>query len=359
MARQRRRMWRAVAIAWLVAGTLPTMAAAASPPSSPPGYLADDYSSIRLDSNNLWSSTKALGRSYPIGLFPKAAPETTSAVWATTCPASAQTVTFSRNVWLPGPPAPGATFFFAPHVGQRTYLAPGTVDLIVNGERIVHERALSTFRVPFSATGLKAFRFEQNHIQVRVYKRATQGACNTGGQATEMGVSFAISGNFATDLAFNPRTPDDYYKLAPGQSYTPWIKLHFHNLGPDWVPAGKLQLNVSGASRFTLGSGTSVVPAPSAPLTDCQQSQNGPSFLVTCGLSGFAPGTDGTLDSLYQVTAPSSDYSDFSVVYSVYMSPGGLSDLNSADNQNQHVWVFCGSKSTNPGCQNAQSPPHG
>jgi hypothetical protein len=302
---------------------------------------------MRLYSNNLWSFAKAVGKSYSTGLFPKAAPESTSAVWAKTCPASAQTVTFSRSVWLPGPPSAGATFSFAPLVGQTTYLAPGTVDLLVNGEKIVHERATARFRVTLSATALKAFRFEQNSIQVRVHKRKTHGACNTGNPATEMGVSFGLSGNFATDLAFNAPIPDTYYKLAPGQTATEGATFAFHNFGPDWEPAGKYQLNVAGAPHFAL------VPPVSAPLTGCQQSDNGLSHIVTCGLTDFAPGTDGSLSSGFQVTAPSSDYSDFSVVYSFYMSAGPLSDLNSSNNQNHHIFVFCGSKSTKPGCQTA------
>jgi hypothetical protein len=348
------RLRRLLSAALLVplAAALTTGVAFATPPSSPPGYLADDYSSMRLDSNNLWSFATAVGKSYRTGLFPKAAPETTTAVWGKTCPKSAQTVTFSRNVWLPGPPSTGAEFSFAPLVGQSTYLAPRTVDLIVNGETIVHERALALFHVTLSATALKAFRFEQNYIQVRVHKRKTHGRCNTGDPATQLGVSFGLSGDFGTDLAFNAPTPDTYFKLPPGQSKAVTATAEFHNYGPDWDTGGKFQLNVDGAPQFVLGTG-GAVPPPSAPLTGCQQSDNGLSHIVTCGLTDFAPGTDGSLSSIFQVTAPSSDYSDFSVIYSLYISPGPLSDPNRSNNTTTHVFVFCGSKSTKPGCQSA------
>ncbi len=83
--------------------------------------------------------------------------------------------------------------------------------------------------------------------------------------------------------------------------------------------------------------------------------RNGLSSVGTCDFSDVAPGTDPILPAAFKVTAPSSDYSDFSVVVQWSIAAGGVQDLNSSDNQDSIAFVFCGTQSTKPGCQTAQS----
>jgi hypothetical protein len=333
--------------------------AIAQPPSAAPGYLSDDYGQLVLASNDLMSHAKVVGKAFRVPLFPKAQPELNAPIWTPRCPANAETVKFGRSVWLPGPPNYGGKFTFGAVLGQGEFGALSTIDLIVDGAVIVHQRLPSGtgyFTVPVSGAALKAFRFGANTIEVRVHKRRTRGQCNTHNRATQVGVLFRLAGGFQTDLAVNPSPPTSYYKLAPGKTFTEQVNVHFFNRGPGWEPNGKFQVNVDGAPKFALGSG--LVPPPGPPLTNCQQSDNpnGISHVATCGLSDFAPATEGALSTIIQVTAPSSDYSDFSVGFTWYIGAGAVTDLNSSNNQSYATITLCGSKSTNPGCQTAQTP---
>jgi hypothetical protein len=345
----------AAVVVLLVTAGLTAGGAAANPPSAAPGYLADDFHALTLASNEFMSGAKVVGKRYPVqGLFPKATPESSAPIWAFKCSASAETVTFGRSIWLPGPPNYGGKFTFGSVLGQREFRALSTIDLIVNGDVIVHQAlpaGTGYFTVPVSGAALKAFRFEANTIQVRVHKRATRGQCNTGKPASQVGVLFSLAGQFETDLALNPPLPDQFVKLAPNQTFTQGVYINFHNDGPAWEPNGTFQLHVDGAPAFALGSG--VLAPPSAPLTNCQQSDNGLSHSVSCGLSDFAPGTSSKLGTVFQVKAPASDYSDFSVAWSWYIGAGAIPDLDASNNQRYVTFVFCGSKSTNPGCQTA------
>jgi hypothetical protein len=358
----KRSAWRLPLVAWLagvgatmLAGWLMAGVAYSAPPTPVPGYLSDDYRQLALASNDLMSGAKIVGRSYPVQLSPKAgAPEVSAPIWTPRCPASAETVTFSRNVWLPGPPNYGASFTYGAALGFREFDAFSTIDLIVNGVQIVHRLMPSQtgyFRVPVDGPALKAFRPEQNLIQVRVLKRATRRPCNTGDPATQLGLVFRLNGQFQTDLAVNPPS-QLFQKLSPGTTSAQQVNVQFRNLGPAWEPNGSFLLNVSGAPDFAIGT----LPGPGPPLTNCQQTDNPAanfSHSVSCGVSNFAPGTEAALSVVFRVKAPSSDYTDFSVAFSWTISAGGVSDLNPANNTSHATITFCGSKSTNPGCQTA------
>jgi hypothetical protein len=351
--------WRVLlglSVALIPAATLTVGAASAQPPSPTPGYLADDYSALELGSNQFISGAKLVGPSRPeTDLFPKAHPDSDGPIWTFKCTNSAETVKFSRSVWLPGPPNYGGSFTYGSVLGQREAGALTSINLTVNGDVIVSERMpyqTAYFRVAVSGTAVNAFHYGNNTISVSVHKRKTHGACNTRNPATQLGVLFRVKGQFETDLAVNPPEPIEYHKLAPGQTYTQGIYANFRNQGPSWEPNGMLQVNVTGAQSAVLGSGVGTA-APGPPLTSCQVSDNGLSHIFQCGLSDFAPFTAGSLGTVFAATAPAGSYTDFTVIYQVYISAGTVTDLNSGNNSTYHEWVFCGPQSTKPGCQTA------
>ncbi len=361
MARARRAVtpWLAVPclVGALALGSAVTAGtASAQPPSPAPGYLADDYSALELGSNQFMSGAKLVGPSKPeTDLFPKAHPESSGPIWTFRCTPSAEMVSFSRSMSLPGPPNYGGSFTYGSVLGHSELGALTSIQLIVNGDVIVQERMpyqTAYFRVPVNGTALNAFRYGNNTITVRVYKRKTGGGCNTGNSATQVGALFRLKGQFETDLALNPTEPIEYHKLAPNQTYTQGVIINFRNQGPAWEPGGMFQVNVAGAQYAVLGNGTAA-PAPAPPLTNCQASSNGLSQLFQCGLSDFAPDTAGKLGTVFQAKAPAGPYSDFSVIYQDYISAGAITDLDSSNNANSHTWVFCGAQSTKPGCQTA------
>ena len=349
----RRSFWVGLVLAGLTAN-------AAQASTAAPGYLSDDFHALALASNQFMSGAKLVDASSPVQLFPKAQPESGGPIWTFRCPAAAESVTFSRSIGLPGPPNYAGSFTYGTDVGRRELGSLTSIELIVNGDTIVSEplRAYTVgpqgtaARVPLDATAQKAFHFGANTVQVRVTKRATHGGCNKANPATRVGVWFTLAGQFETDLALNPPSPDQFIALAPGATDTQPLSVNFHNLGPAWEPNGSFFLSIAGAPTAALGSGLGA-PAPSAPLTGCQQVDNGLSHTISCGLSDFAPGTSGVLGAIFQVTAPSSNYSDFTVSISWYIGAGAIPDLDSSNNVRYVNFVFCGSQSTNPGCQTA------
>jgi hypothetical protein len=348
----------------LLAAALTADVAYSAPPSSAPGYLADDYGTLALASNTDMAPSKVVDKGFPVTVISKPRPELDAPIWAVHCRASAQTATFTRTVWLPGPPNVGGSFEFEPWIGRAEFGAVTSIDVFVNGQLIVHQRVPAqggaggprgVVRVPLDAGAMKAFRFEQNTVQVRVSKRATRGRCNTRNPATRVGIQFMLAGHFGTDLALNPPAVV-YYKLDPGHSFYGEASLNFRNDGPGWEPTGKFQVNFIGPPQVVLGSGGGL-PPPGPPLTNCQLSDNGVSHVVTCGLSDFAPATAGSLHLFYKVQAPSSDYSDFSVSLQWSIGAGGVQDMNASNNLSNATVFFCGPQSTKPGCQTAIVPP--
>ncbi len=349
-------VWLSAAVATLTLPAGLTVGEAfAQAPSPAPAYLADDYSGFELGSNQFMSGAKFVGASRPeTALFPKVHPASDGPIWTFRCTSSAEAVKFSRSVWLPGPPNYGGSFTYGSVLGERELGALTSIKLIVNGDAIVSERmpyGTAYFSVAVGAATLTAFHYGNNTITVSVHKRKSHGTCNTRNAATQLGVLFRLKGQFETDLAVNPPEPIEYHKLAPGQSYVQGVNAHFFNRGPAWEPNGMFQVIVTGAQSAVLGSGT--VPAPGPPLSNCQVSDNGLSHSFQCGLSDFAPETEGVLGTVFQATAPAGSYTDFTVEYQTYLSAGAVTDLNSANNDTSHEWVFCGPQSTNPGCQTA------
>ena len=115
-ARPRRSHWVVLIVAALTAN-----AASAAAPSPAPGYLSDDYHAVALASNALMSGAKLVDKSYPVQLAPKAQRESFGPIWTLRCPAAAESVTFSRSVWLPGPPNYGGSFTYGTDVGRSEF----------------------------------------------------------------------------------------------------------------------------------------------------------------------------------------------------------------------------------------------
>jgi hypothetical protein len=93
---------------------------------------------------------------------------------------------------------------------------------------------------------------------------------------------------------------------------------------------------------------------PGPPLTSCTTALNGgDDDTVDCGLRDFAPGTSGALGALFRVMGPPYDYADFSRTITWQLGPRSFGELQPSNNEAQTKFVFCGTKSTNPGCQSA------
>jgi hypothetical protein len=346
----------ALGLAFVAAAVL-TGAAASAPPAPVPGYLSDDLGTLGLASNAAMSGAKIVGTGSQVTLFAKKKPELWAPIWAKSCSAGAQTVTFTREVWLPGPPNISGSFSFVPYLGSSMAGALSTLDLVVNGKVVAHRHvpaAHTQTSIPIDASAAKAFRYEENTIQVRVHKKATAGACNRSA-VTQVAIEFFLQGHIGTDLGENPGR-DEFRKLAPNQSYTQGFNVSFKNNGPAGVAKGIFHLTVCCTPKFLLGSSataaTGVAP-PAPPLTDCKETDSGTSHTVDCGIANMAPGTSGILGAVFEVVGPPGDYSDFSVSIGWQVVSTGVQDTNTANNTSGIRIYFCGTKSTNPGCKTA------
>jgi hypothetical protein len=200
-------------------------AARSAAPSPAAGYLSDDYQSVAIASNAFLKGAKVVGRGYPLTFFPKAKPELEVPVWARHCTATAQTVTLTRDLWLPGPPnVDDPQFVFFPVESVGLFGAVKTIDLIVNGKVVIHMRvpyrSKTAITVPLDAVAQKTFRYGENTFQVRAHKHATAHKCNAG-KTSQLGVEFVLTGRIATDLVAGiTQSAVVYRKLAPNQIYS-------------------------------------------------------------------------------------------------------------------------------------------
>ncbi|HZS61068.1 MAG TPA: hypothetical protein VFA43_17465, partial [Gemmatimonadaceae bacterium] len=233
-------------------------------------------------------------------------PDPIAAVWTKTCPHGEQTATFTRTITIPGPPA-DAMFQVNPLWGSAS-ASPGAnsnpidwAELKVNGHLLLHRRLTSTF---FTAqlddkTVRHAFRFGANDVEVRVHRRALAAAvksCNVGGKdflhdPTHLGVQFALWGDFAADLSFEPKPKALYKKFSGGvENITAEGSITFSNAGPSGVANGKLNLN-AGAQLLAVRNAGDCTTAPdtkesTGPLGDTFLIGRARSrFTATCAIS--------------------------------------------------------------------------
>jgi hypothetical protein len=219
--------------------------------------------------------------------------------------------------------------------------------------RRVPYRSNTAITVPLDAVAQKAFRYGENTFEVRSHKHATAHKCNTG-RTSQLGVEFVLTGRIATDLVAGiQQSVVEYRKLAPNQTYTQGFNVTFGNDGPAWLPMGTFRIDVCCPQAFSVADANSIgVAPPGPPLTNCMTSANsGQDYTVDCGLKDFAPGTSGALGSIFRVMGPPIDYGDFSLTITWQLGPRSFGELQPSNNQAQTKFVFCGTKSTNPGCQ--------
>jgi hypothetical protein len=352
-----------------VLGVFACVGSAAGPvPSPAPGYLSDDYGTVFLASNPLMQGTKVVVKPSPgsanqVTAFPKAKPEPYVFVWGPSCTAAAQTVTFTRDVWLPGPPNQQGQFFYTGYRGSTFYTALKTVDLIVNGKVIVHQNVPSggynTVTLP--ADAMKAFTVGENSYQVRFHKGDTKGTCNTGPTNNVVGVEFALSGHITTDLSVSLNDPTVYRHIGTNTTQAESIVVVAHNNGPSMVVNGTFHVTVCCPTALILPPAESNIAAIIKEKTGlvtvdgCKLTQSGTSYAIDCSIAGLAPGGTANTSALFRVQGPSVDVGDFNVMISWNVSTTGITDPNTQDNQSGAKIVYCTSKPNDPGCPGATS----
>jgi hypothetical protein len=143
-------------------------------------------------------------------------------IWARTCTAAAQTVTFRRTFFLPGKPKTlGAELFDTTHQAAPANQAISSAKIYING-KLAFSSPGAYMRFAEAARPQRSyFVFGNNTIDVVVVKRAqtdTQGRCRSIGSAPEpLGVSFYIYGKYEADLwlSADSNTTQEFWRREP------------------------------------------------------------------------------------------------------------------------------------------------
>jgi hypothetical protein len=212
-----------------------------------------------------------------------------------------------------------------------------------------------------------AFRFGANDVEVRVHRRALPAAvkgCNVGGKdflhdPTHLGVQFALWGDFAADLGFEPKPKAVYKKVSGGvETITAQGSITFANAGPSGVANGKLTLN-AGAELLAVRNAGDCKAAPgvkesTGPLGDTFVNLQGVVSIV-CDVHDFAPGTRRTVTiSTAKKTNVTTDFTELRMTLSWAIYGAGPGDPDTTNNQGTEELVFCGKLSTLEGCKTAK-----
>lgn len=300
-------------------GIVSPASGATSPPASGPPYVDPNVNRYVLLANNQWdigeTSQRASqfvgspaatnpGANVPGGDVPRY-------VWASTCPATKQTVTFRRKVWLPGPTqslsfAASPTY---PRSGSYVWSDPlNWVKLVVNGTVVAKLTGSSQYTSVSAPALLNAVKYGYNDYEVVVQKAPDPSYLSTCGGTTakRLGVQFAIIGSqFLADVGVNQPSANVWRHVVPGQHNNYTVNLTVYNHGPAATRTGTFQVTVQ--PGFMSLSGTPYVSDP-APFAACT---NPTPYSVQCPLRAwFAPGSTSQVTVRFGLDAPTDEGDD-------------------------------------------------
>lgn len=226
-------------------------------------------------------------------------------VWAPTCTRAPQRVTFTRTVFVPGPPdtmrlsldAVGSQFPWRPPITRA--------ELRLNGVLLVGENDGAIHR-DLTRAQLAKFHYGANKLEIDVTKGRSL-PCNLGSTATTraVGVGLEMYGTFASNI--------ETASLIDHQARCCLGKIHLRNVGPSGAPEGTFRLTFHGlAARVEpafakdtmvwLGSGTAtcaIAPSTGFGIVD-----------GTCTWKDLPPGAEAELWLGVFYTPPTGDFFD-------------------------------------------------
>ena len=282
-------------------------------------------------------------------------------IWAPTCRSGAQSVTMTQTFLAPGDPSDGK-FEFVLGNGRGWPFHSGVY--LINGveiARILNPDPLkgrpAELSAPLPRRALKAFRYGENKLTIRVQKTALKKGerCNTRDRL--IGALADLSLTFRPDLVAvpSPKGLEQAARKKAGEVVGALGDIAFVNRGPSGSPGGKVVFEILANQGLMSASGPSnitVVP----PFDTCTGGGVGLSTELTCQFDDFPAGKR---VSLFVIVAarveknfPANGTTDLSVRWTI--SPGGGSDTNQANNYTTHKFVVCGTASKDPRCKNAK-----
>ena len=355
-------MLLAVAALVLSAFGAPSFADLTTASPAPP-YLQGTGERFYAAANKSWSPARELtadASNNPLNK-PQGEWDPDTVVWAKKCSSKAQTVSFQRELTLPGRPTT-SSFSIAPVYPFGVASAFKSFRLQLNGATVAKGpltgSPYSGPTITLAAPALKRFRDGKNVAVVTVVRGAlpsTQKKCNTSA-ADLTGVLFRFSGDFDADLSLvDPSIPTTKYYRA-GPEVRAIVNLSLTNNGPAGVVKGGIfTAKVTGISDLLmLGDSPTHIPGtyPTAPpFDDCEATTLTPkpnlTVQIRCELGAMKAGDVGYLSLGLAQTFPSTAFAETATVVTWQVSHPMDSTY---DNLRGAQLVWCGTLSTKPEC---------
>lgn len=245
-------------------------------------YLDPDTGEIHIGTGPAWSGARVVEPLMPfVGGRPLRDP--VAPVWAPTCTKRAQTVRFTRSVFLLGPP--GKLDLTVANVSRGVSRWPfSTMRVLLNGQTIFRKDTPGDGGGAFPAELLQEIQTGSNRLDVIMRKRRT-GSCN-GTRRRQIGVVVALDGQQAWNLSVD-RPPPQTVTTREQQFPDVSVPYTLTNAGPSTLlePVLVLQTTFSSAlvtalsQAFTAGG---VCPSSDEPSTG--------TYRLVCGLGPLGPG---------------------------------------------------------------------
>jgi hypothetical protein len=327
------------ALAAFAAGLIALPGQAAGPSATP--YLTPIRAQFSL--NDKWHGTHPVPSIPLITQTAVTAPgDPGAAVWATTCGAAQQNVSFTRTLQLLGPPRDGTFFWYFGANPSNGWYGLKSLDLSVNGAHVYHWGGGSTnASFTFPATAFKHFKVGANTFELKATRAplpAGSKICNLRGGKLSLGLEGLFTFDFATDL--RPGVPATPVTIYHGTSAV--IKEFLLNQGPDRALDGYLLVfyGAQGSVRLVITSGEA---------RQCDHVGNTEWY---CRFDSLDPGEK--LEIIMGVTftpnpgLPNWDHEQESVQFKAFSE---TPDTNSSNDDSQVGFIFCQAGSTLPDCK--------
>ena len=243
-------------------------------------------------------------------------------LWAKTCKAGAQTVQFTKRVWLPGTPVS----LEGSLVSLKRRLT--FMEIAVNGEPVLHTGA-NVRKKKGRTTG---FKHGWNVIAVRAAKPKT-GPCNK--STPDTGVFATLRAVFGADVTATIPPPT----RATSASFQ--IPITVRNNGPSTAMVGNVGFSTTTSKMVTVESNPNrafVMTVNGTPLEECAYYRT-EGYSASCALGVLKAGETRIVTVVYAYKPPATG--DFSDRYKIsWGAAGGLPDpkpLNDGGSRDQFV----------------------
>jgi hypothetical protein len=208
-------------------------------------YLDWDSGALDVTTSAAWRGAVPAGRAIASESRPLWA-QPLQPVWAASCTRSAERVSFTRTLFLPGRPASAAIAY------RTTSSRVHSLELVVNGRVASRVPGRGGYR-QLAPDALALFRYGANVIELSATKSATR-SCN-------VGVAAELTGTFRADLGLPPsrrfaipgtHREGDYFDRRVTGAASGEFDFTVVNAGPSAIPAATFVAHVGAGAPLAL-----------------------------------------------------------------------------------------------------------